>query len=135
MVRQYNVYATSPYHILSINILPVSASFGFLSCLLHFTGILELIPAITFLFIMHPQMNPGDRSYSPTPEIPHHRLIQSGSGVISRVDSSLRAPELEGLLTSSSSSGHIPRRETPLALQHKGYGSATMGNSEVSTKI
>ena len=85
---------------------------------------------------MHPQMNPGDRSYSPTPEIPHHRFRQSGSGVIiARVDSSLHAPELEGLLNTSSSSGQIQRRETPLVLQHKGYGTSTMGNTEVCTKI
>lgn len=99
------------------------------------TGILELIPAITFLFIMHPQMNPVDRSYSPTPEIQHRRLIQSGSGVI-RVDSSLRAPEFEGVLNNSSSS-HI-RRDTPLVSQHKGnmgYGAVTTGSNEVSTKI
>ena len=84
---------------------------------------------------MHPQMNPADRSYSPTPEMPHHHLSQSGSGVIiSRVDSSLRAAELEGLLTNSSSSGHI-RRDTPIVIQHKGYGAAATGNNEISTKI
>ena len=83
---------------------------------------------------MHPQMNPGDRSCSPTPEIPHYHLRQSGSGVISRIDSGLRAAEVEGLLTSISSSGQI-RRDTPPLLKHKGYGSVAMGNNEVSTKI
>ena len=98
------------------------------------SGILELIPAITFLFIMHPQMNPRDRSYSPTPEIPHHSLSQSGSGLITL---NFRATEIDGLLSSSQSSGQL-RRDTPLVLQHKGntgYGAATIGSNEVSTKI
>jgi hypothetical protein len=94
-------------------------------------GILELIPAITFLLIMHPQLNTGDRSYSPTPDI-QTRLSQSGSGVIiSRVDSGIRTPELETLLSSSTSSGGgQTRRDTPLVLQHKGamgYGTSTGG--------
>jgi hypothetical protein len=87
---------------------------------------------------MHPQINPADRSYSATPEIPHHHLSQSGSGVIiSRVDSNLRATEFDGLLNTSSSSGQI-RRDTPLVSQHKGnmgYGAVTTGNNDVSTKI
>ena len=104
------------------------------------TGILELIPAITFLFIMHPQMNHVDRSYTKTPEIPHHHSSQSGFGVnISRVDSNLRATEFDGILNSSSSIGQI-RRDTPLVLQHKGYtgyGAVTTGagSNEKSTKI
>jgi hypothetical protein len=101
---------------------------------------LELIPALTFLFVMHPQLKKADRSYSPTPDI-QPQLHQSGLGVIiSRVDSGIRAPEVENLLlvaSGSNSSGQI-RRETPLTLQSKGttgYGSTTTGTNEASTKI
>jgi hypothetical protein len=104
-----------------------------------FLGVLELIPAVIFLYIMHPQLKKTDRSYSPSPEV-QALLHQSGSGVIiSRVDSGIRPPDVESLLlgTASGSSGQI-RRESPLVLQSKsatGYGSTTTGAAEQSGKI
>jgi hypothetical protein len=99
-----------------------------------YLGVLELLPAFMFLFIMHPKLNKNDRSYSPTPEIP--RMRHSSSGALQRVDSGIRSNETERLLLVAGS-GHI-RRETPLIMQQKGatvYGTASVAANEPVAKI
>jgi hypothetical protein len=102
----------------------------------HFTihvlilsGALELIPSITFLCIMHPNLNKGNRQpHGASPELP--RMNHSGSGAaFQRVDSGIRSNEHEHLLVAGG--GHI-RRDTPPTVSVQGKGGSTSGYGAVS---
>jgi hypothetical protein len=92
-------------------------------------GALELIPAVTFLCIMHPRLNEGNRlQHAASPELP--RMSHSGLGVtFQRVDSGIRSNERDHLLVARS--GHI-RRDTPPTISTLSKGGSASGYGAVS---